>query len=109
MPTRLSLHHLCHLFKRSLVTCSALSLSRYKKPLSFTSWQVRTPSMNAGILFVRASEWSLQLLSAWMHAPDTPVHDTQQQQAEHTLQCTRTQQQEAEMHMLLHTLCNAIL
>lgn len=34
---------------------------------------VRTPSMNAGVLFVRASSWSVELLSAWTRAPDTPV------------------------------------
>jgi hypothetical protein len=34
---------------------------------------VRTPSMNAGVLFVRASQWSSHMLAAWMRAPSTPV------------------------------------
>ena len=34
---------------------------------------VRTPSLNAGILFFRASVWSSHFLSAWMRAPQLPV------------------------------------
>jgi hypothetical protein len=34
---------------------------------------VRTPSMNAGVLFVRASHWTSSLLAAWIAAADTPV------------------------------------
>ena len=34
---------------------------------------VRTPSMNAGVLFLRASQWTSHLLAAWMRAPSTPV------------------------------------
>lgn len=34
---------------------------------------VRTPSLNAGVLFVRASTFSAQLLASWMRAADLPV------------------------------------
>lgn len=34
---------------------------------------VRTPSLNAGVLFVRSSPWSARFLAAWMQAPQLPV------------------------------------
>ena len=34
---------------------------------------VRVPSLNAGVLFVRASSWSASFLASWIRAPDTPV------------------------------------
>lgn len=34
---------------------------------------VRVPSLNAGVLFVRASAWSEALLDVWMRAPELPV------------------------------------
>ena len=34
---------------------------------------VRVPSLNAGVLFVRASAWSARLLAVWMRAAQLPV------------------------------------
>lgn len=34
---------------------------------------VRVPSLNAGVLFVRASAWAEALLDVWMRAPELPV------------------------------------
>ena len=34
---------------------------------------VRVPSLNAGVLFVRASAWSARLLAVWMRAAQQPV------------------------------------
>ena len=58
------------------ITClrpALLSPAACRIPCGAGPHGVRTPSMNAGVLMMRASEWTAQLLAAWMRAPDTPV------------------------------------